>query len=166
MAPDPKTSFPTGTNGALLGVSFADRFAAKLVDGLILLVPYLMLHFSTIPFLGPIFLSFLYYTFFESSAAQATPGKRLAGIKVISLNGSPITFTAACVRMVFRFLSTTLCFLPYLAVFFTRHRQAAHDLISETLVVSGKNDEPLIEAWLHSFKNFIYDVQRRFQKAK
>lgn len=147
-----------------MGAPFSDRFAAKLVDGIILLFPYMMLHFSTIPFLGPVLLSFLYYVFFEASAAQATPGKRLAGIRVVSANGGQITLTAAAVRMVFRSLSSALCFLPYLAVLFTRNRQAAHDLLSDTYVIVGKTEEPLVEGWLRAFQHFIHEVQRRLKK--
>ncbi len=148
-----------------MGAPFADRFAAKLVDGVILIIPSLMLHFSTIPFLGPLTLSFLYYVFFECSPAQATPGKRLAGILVVSHRGGGISLLSATLRMIFRTISTSLCFLPYLAMFFTRQRQTAHDLLTDTYVIVGKNDEPLIESWLESFKEFISLIQKRLRKT-
>ena len=167
MASDYQNNSPIGSGmNGLVGAPFADRFAAKLVDGAILLIPYLMLHFSTVPFFGPILLSFCYYIFFEASAAQATPGKRLAGLRVVSLNGTPITLKDALIRMVLRSISTFLFLLPYLAIFFTKRRQAAHDFVSETLVVTGKNDEPLVESWLHSFKDFLHQAQAWIQTKR
>jgi len=57
------------------------RFAATLIDGLILLIPSLILAFL-LPFFE-IILNWLYYACLESSKSQATLGKRIVGIKLL-----------------------------------------------------------------------------------
>jgi uncharacterized RDD family membrane protein YckC len=84
---------------------------------------------------------------------------------VVSHRGGGISLLSATLRMIFRAISTSLCFLPYLAMLFTRQRQAAHDLLTDTYVIVGKNDEPLIESWLESFKDFITLIQKRLRKT-
>lgn len=77
---------------------------------------------------------FLYCTLFESSAWQATVGKRALGIKVTDLRGERIGFGRAAARFAAKLLSVlTLC-LGYLFIVVTRRRQALHDLVAGTLV--------------------------------
>ena len=148
----------------LYGASFMDRVAAKIVDSLILFFPNLFLHFSTVPYLGPIIFSSLYYIFFEASATQATPGQRIAGLIVVNNDRSPAGLLPCAVRQVFRTLSTGLFGLPYLAVFFTKSRQTAHDLLADTFVIQGKTDAVLIESWLKCFRSFIESLYSKFKK--
>ena len=77
---------------------------------------------------------FLYCSLLESSRWQATVGKHLLGLKVTSHRGERIGFGRAAARFVAKLLSgLTLC-LGYLLFFFTKRRQALHDLIAGTLV--------------------------------
>ena len=77
---------------------------------------------------------FLYCSLLESSRWQATVGKHLLGLKVTSHRGARIGFGRAAARFLAKLLSgLTLC-LGYLLFFFTKRRQALHDLIAGTLV--------------------------------
>jgi uncharacterized RDD family membrane protein YckC/Tfp pilus assembly major pilin PilA len=78
---------------------------------------------------------FFYCTLLESSAWQATVGKRALGLKVTNARGERIGFARAAARFVAKVLSVlTLC-LGYLLVLATKRRQALHDLIAGTLVL-------------------------------
>lgn len=79
-------------------------------------------------------LSWLYFAVTHSSSAQATPGKRLVGLKVTDLNGHRISFGRATGRYFASTLSALLLLIGYLMVLFTERRQCLHDLIADTLV--------------------------------
>ena len=88
----------------------------------------------------------LYYALQESSAAQATLGKRAIGLRVTDLEGRRISLARATGRFfaktlfpVFAVLAVpayTLCFLlGYLIQPFTARKQALHDIVAGTLVL-------------------------------
>ena len=77
------------------------------------------------------------YPLFECSALQATPAKRLFGLRVTDLDGQRIGFVRASGRQ----LSKVLClplFAGFLLVAFTSRKQGLHDFIAGTLVVWGR----------------------------
>jgi uncharacterized RDD family membrane protein YckC len=124
---------------------FWRRFAAYVIDYLLLwLASAALIITATLagilpdraPQLSAIVLVgyFLYCSLLESSRWQATVGKHLLGLKVTSHRGERIGFGRAAARFVAKLLSgLTLC-LGYLLFFFTKRRQALHDLIAGTLV--------------------------------
>lgn len=76
----------------------------------------------------------LYYTVFEASGWQATPGKRILKLYVTDLSGQRITFRRALLRNLARQLSG-IFFIGYLMAGFTEKKQALHDLLSKCLVL-------------------------------
>jgi uncharacterized RDD family membrane protein YckC len=78
----------------------------------------------------------LYFAKSESSASQATIGKRAVGIYVTDLNGQRITFGRASGR-VFSCIITRMIPLAigYIMAAFTEKKQALHDMIASTLVL-------------------------------
>lgn len=76
----------------------------------------------------------LYYTVFEASSWQATPGKRILRLYVADLNGQRVTFGRALLRNLARQISGIL-FIGYLVAGFTEKKQALHDIISGCLVL-------------------------------
>lgn len=90
---------------------------------------------SLIPIFGGIIVWWLYYSLFESSSWQATPGKRLLGLKVTDVNGVHINFKRASARFFGRLLSSAILGLGFLFVVWTKHKQALHDLLANTLVL-------------------------------
>jgi uncharacterized RDD family membrane protein YckC len=76
----------------------------------------------------------LYYTLFEASSWQATPGKRIMRLYVTDLNGQRITLGRALIRNLARQISGFL-FIGYLIAGFTEKKQALHDIIASCLVL-------------------------------
>ncbi len=81
--------------------------------------------------------SWLYFTISESSRWQATPGKKLLGLRVTDLNGGRIGFGKANGRYWAQILSVITLLIGYIMAAFTAKKQALHDMMAGTLVVRG-----------------------------
>ena len=153
-----QTQQPSGSlnnSTSLLSVDYASfwmRFLAILIDACILIVPAMILG-ALIGVLGMLWddtdyittlkiqfvcfaLGILYEAIFISSHWQATPGKRLLGIKVTDMSGNPISFWRAVGRAAGKLISS-IFFIGYIMAAFTRHKQALHDLMAGTIVTKG-----------------------------
>lgn len=138
------------------GIHYADlgkRFTAHLIDVLLIYFGVMiLLLLSTIisdvipgsvddgilTFLSIIGFPWFYYSAMESSPRQATLGKMALKVMVTDLYGNRISFGRATARFFSKmFISTILC-IGFLLAFFTRKKQALHDLIAGTLVVNKK----------------------------
>ncbi len=131
---------------------FWRRYLALMLDGIILGLPLMLLFWlalvsaaqlssdDTSPLMGLFYLAYwvaapLYYALQESSAAQATLGKRALGIKVTDLEGRRLTFGNALGRWFAALLSYVTLYVGFLMAAFTTRRQALHDMVAGTLVV-------------------------------
>ncbi|WP_192499220.1 RDD family protein [Skermanella pratensis] len=76
-----------------------------------------------------------YYTGFHSSERQATPGKRVLGIHVMTRDGGRLTPARALGRYFALILSAIPFGLGYLMAGWTRDKTALHDLVCSTRVV-------------------------------
>ena len=85
-----------------------------------------------------IFVVWLYYAFFEASAWQATPGKRILNLYVTDVHGRPITFARATLRYFGKMISGLTFMVGYVVAGFTEKKQALHDIIANTLVMRRK----------------------------
>ena len=81
-------------------------------------------------------LSWLYFSLFESSEKQATPGKMVVGLTVTDLSGDRVSFGQATGRHFARIISAALL-IGYLMPLWTQKRQALHDIISGCLIEQG-----------------------------
>ncbi len=79
--------------------------------------------------------TWLYFALMESSAAQATLGKRALGLKVTDDAGRRIGFGRATGRYGAKFLSGILFNIGYIMAAFTERKRALHDMLANTLVV-------------------------------
>lgn len=79
----------------------------------------------------------LYFALCESSSWQATPGKKVFGLQVTTLDGERISFLRATGRFLGRILSGMICSMGYVMAGFTPKKQALHDMIAGCLVVRG-----------------------------
>jgi uncharacterized RDD family membrane protein YckC len=77
----------------------------------------------------------LYCASAESSVHQATPGKRLLKLKVVSTSHGRLTFPQATWRFYAKFLSTFVLLVGFAIAIFHSRKQTLHDMISGTLVV-------------------------------
>lgn len=129
------------------------RFAALLIDtvvlvslGIVLAIIYTTIALATVgpgqrenvsPYTRFITLSvrLLYFAVLESSAWQATIGKRVLGCKVVDLDGQRISFGQAAGRYFAKIVSALTLGLGFLMAGFTEKNQALHDKIAGTLVI-------------------------------
>ena len=85
-----------------------------------------------------------YFVFWETVWSGRTPGKRLAGIRVLRDDGYPVDFRAAFVRNIARYVD----FLPFaygvgaLTVFFSKDSKRLGDYAAGTVVVMDARAAP------------------------
>jgi uncharacterized RDD family membrane protein YckC len=84
-----------------------------------------------------ILLPWLYYSLMESSVKRATLGKMALGIRVTDYGGNRISFGRATGRYFAKIISSLILLIGYIMAGFTEKKQALHDMIAGTLVVSG-----------------------------
>lgn len=80
-------------------------------------------------------LNWLYYALFESSAWQATLGKKALGLEVTDMQGIRISFGRATGRFFAKIISSIILFIGFIMAGFTEKKQALHDMIAGTLVI-------------------------------
>jgi uncharacterized RDD family membrane protein YckC len=85
-----------------------------------------------------IVLGWLYYALMESSAMQATLGKKALGMIVTDENGQRIGFGRATGRYFAKILSALILLIGFIMVAFTERKQGLHDKLAGTLVVRGE----------------------------
>ncbi len=133
---------------------FWQRFAASFIDGLILLVPLFIINyiftgsltviftFTSVPGLINIAIWWLYTALQESSQIQATVGKRAMNIIVTDLQGGRISFGRATGRLFGKYVSAIILLIGYLMMLWNPKRQALHDMMAGTLVLSNSSGMP------------------------
>ncbi|MFB9865452.1 RDD family protein [Rufibacter immobilis] len=137
------------------------RVAAYIIDVIVLTIPNLVLQFIFIgsaiynqeainenPLIffanmgtyifASMALNFLYKAGMESSAWQATLGKRALDLKVTDEQGQRLSFLRALGRSISTILSSLIMGIGYLMVAFTARKQALHDKIAGTLVTKTR----------------------------
>ncbi|MDJ0736219.1 MAG: RDD family protein [Nostocaceae cyanobacterium] len=77
----------------------------------------------------------IYFSYFESSHKQGTPGKMALGIVVTDLNQNRLSFAQANIRYWSKTLSALTILIGFIMSGFTKKKQALHDKIAETFVV-------------------------------
>ena len=133
------------------------RFWALIVDELILMTPAMAqaviekvadkaeslqaVTFVLILILAGFVIQWLYFAFFESGGWQATPGKRLMGLRVTDLAGKRISFARATGRWLSKILSSSILYIGFILVGLTDKKQGLHDKIVDTLVLRGKTGD-------------------------
>ncbi|GAB2571963.1 RDD family protein [Dyella jejuensis] len=113
--------------GADMSAAFRDYAAATETSSLVSLV-----------------ITFFYYTFFEASKWQATPGKLALRLRVTDVNGQRITLGRSAARNLVRLSALIFGLIPiicYLAVAWTQRKQGLHDLWASTFVLHGTAQE-------------------------
>jgi uncharacterized RDD family membrane protein YckC len=169
-APQPGYSPPVGVVGygtyayqaQFQYAGFWLRFCAVFVDGLIIVIP-LVLIFVALGFAFGVFdelsnpqssgpngaailldlgsrlvfllVGWLYYAYQESGVHRATFGKRLVGIQVVDMAGERISFGRASGRFFGKIVSQIICYIGYIMAGFTERKQGLHDIMASTLVI-------------------------------
>lgn len=86
-----------------------------------------------------------YFAIFESIRNGRTPGKRIAGLRVIAMNGGPVTVYAAILRNLVRVIDQLpgMYGVGIVSVLVTRRQQRLGDLAAGTVVVHDRLEQPV-----------------------
>lgn len=84
----------------------------------------------------------LYHALMESSKNQGTLGKMALGLRVTDLDGHRITFGRATGRYFGKILSHLTLLIGFIMAGFTSKKQALHDFVAGTLVLSKQSTVP------------------------
>jgi uncharacterized RDD family membrane protein YckC len=133
--------------------SALSRFLAYLIDIAVILLMFIFLGlflgvqavFNSLTHLplfglwwyGGMFISsWLYFALMESSAMQATIGKRCLQLCVVDLYFERIGFWRATGRYFGKLLSRLFFFFGFVMILFTKKRQGLHDKLTRTVILS------------------------------
>ena len=134
--------------------SLGSRLVAFFLDCLVLAIPCAIAS-HVIPFVGGLVILFFYAPVLECSQMRATLGKYWMGIQVTDLQGRRISFQSALIRNLVKLFSTGILFLGCLVAFFTSKKQTLHDLLADTVVVYGRDEQPIATAWENSVRGIF-----------
>ena len=143
-----------GLKGALEYAGFWIRFAAKVVDGLVLWLVNIVLAFTAgvaaglfgatgeeMAFLGILYLIQIAtaagYTIWFLGKHGATPGKMACKLQVITADGDRVSYARACGRHFAELLSWIIFLIGYIMAAFDSEKRALHDRICNTRVVKA-----------------------------
>ncbi len=130
--------------------SFFERFAALLIDFVILTLVIYTIYYVSIEYLlynKSYFFNiayllifnnlilFSYFVGFEISKYKATPGKLILKIYVEGIKGEKASIKKIIGRYIAKFLSTLLLFIGWLMPLWTDKKQALHDILSDCRIV-------------------------------
>lgn len=120
--------------------SFWQRFGAAIIDAIILSLFNMLLVFVLSSIMANVLSlvsGWLYYAIMESSADQATIGKKAVNLKVTNLDGERISFGQASGRYFGKILSGLILLIGYLMMLWDDKNQTLHDKMANTLVVKA-----------------------------
>jgi uncharacterized RDD family membrane protein YckC len=143
---------------SLVYAGFWQRFAALLIDGLIVGVATVlcgvllmvlavstqsgvgaMLGLLLLFYVAAFIISAAYFTLLESGELGATYGKRLLGLRVVNIAGERISTGRALGRWFAHWITNCTFYIGYLMQPFTANKQALHDMVSSTVVIEAKH---------------------------
>lgn len=90
-------------------------------------------------------LTWIYFAAMESSAWNATIGKKIVGLVVMTEDGQRVTFQTASVRYFSKILSGMMIGAGFFLAAFTRKKQAFHDLLSDCTVNLTVRESRILE---------------------
>jgi uncharacterized RDD family membrane protein YckC len=140
-APPPPVEAPyqstKGASGPRAG--FWARFGAAFIDGLVLLIPNIILRAAFSPalaFLLYLVILWTYATLLEGGPRGQTVGKMALGIRVYDFQqGGSIGYGRAFIRQIVKIASTIPIFLGYFWMLWDKEKQCWHDKAANDVVV-------------------------------
>ena len=125
--------------------SFGQRFAAIFIDGIILMIPTIIVammfsRFDGLSNAATFGLGVFYSWYFWTQKDGQTPGKSAMKIRVIKADGTPITNVDALIRYLGYTVSSVIFCLGYLWMLWDSEGQTWHDKMAKTYVVKVESD--------------------------
>ena len=128
------------------------RFAATFMDGIVMMPVILLSYFFVLPklvlaaqgteSLGTQLLVQLGYFLFQAAYKifftgryGATPGKMIAGLKIVREDGTPIGYRLAALRFLAEIVSALIFYIGYIMIAFDDQKRALHDRLCNTRVI-------------------------------
>jgi len=84
---------------------------------------------------------FGYFIFFEGIWQGQTPGKKIAGIRVIEQNGQPVSLSSVWIRNLVRILDEGLMLIGLLVLIIDRDERRLGDLAANTIVIRERKSD-------------------------
>ncbi|GFP75490.1 protein kinase domain-containing protein [Clostridium fungisolvens] len=128
-------------NVITLYAGFWKRAYAAVIDGLIIGTVSTISYYIDGMGILAVVICWLYFSLFECSSSQGTPGKQVMKLIVTDRYGNRISFMHATGRYFSKFISILTLFIGYILAGTTEKKQALHDIIAGTLVLQ-KNITP------------------------
>ena len=126
------------------------RFAALLLDGILLTILFMPLFFIlaysgfVAGMMAWVFILMIFSVWYEVyfiGKYGATYGKKWLGVKVVDKETRQVIgYPRAFLRWVGRLVVGFTLYIGYLIIPFTQNKQGLHDIIATTIVVKGKTD--------------------------
>lgn len=142
---------PSHMDAPYLYAGFWRRVASCFIDGLILLVPLVILNALLVTAISDgsgtqpgsnllvwfvvLLGAWLYFAFFERSHLQATPGKLALGLRITDAQGDRVGFGRTTGRYFGKLLSGAILDVGYMMTGWTARKQGLHDMMAGCLVV-------------------------------
>lgn len=149
----------------LLGFFNIDNLIINAINSLAAKSGLLQQLFRILAALGTFyFMFFLYYVTLHTAAAGVTIGKALMGLRVVRMDGTPLTLGRCTRRYVTFLLAAIPLFLGLLWVIVDDRRQGWHDKLSNTCVIydwPAQEDE----SFLYGLKNrvrYVSETRKRY----
>jgi len=124
---------PTGPRAG-----FWRRFAASVIDGIIVAIPIVVLSLllKGVGYAIGLLLSVAYFTYLEGGPTGQTLGKRVLAIRVVSFDtGGPIGYARAFIRFIGKNVSALIIYIGYLWMLWDGEKQCWHDKFASDVVV-------------------------------
>ena len=132
----PECGHPTGGFAHTAALDYADfwsRFAAWLIDGILLIIPSVVFGIG-FRYAGGLTITFLYHWLTVAYWNGQTVGKRLLNIRVTRPDGSPVDIGVAAARAGMRLVSTLALGLGFLWAAWDPEKRTWHDMVADTRV--------------------------------
>jgi uncharacterized RDD family membrane protein YckC len=121
--------------------SLGTRFIALIIDGIVLAIIYWLLATLTgrveLGSIASFVVGVIYQWYFLTTQNGQTPGKKIMGIRVVKVNGAPLTAADVIIRYIGYYINTAIILLGWIWAIFDADKQGWHDKLAGTYVVTA-----------------------------